>query len=184
MTVVGIDPGSHRCGWSVWSDGSGGMRLLESGVIRPGRGDAAARIAALRQVLRQVLARAALLEPPLTVAVEHARELRGSRVAAVAVLSEIVGAVGALCDEVGAELVRVHPSTWQAEVLRCGPTAVRAARKRGSTTMAQALVGRELDEDEADAVLIGWWAARRANDGGGAEWRRRKGRQHSRSRHA
>lgn len=45
MTLLGVDPGSHRCGWAILANGGATLRLVEHGCFDyPARSEASARL--------------------------------------------------------------------------------------------------------------------------------------------
>ncbi len=67
MRILGIDPGTRRCGYGAVEWSSGRLHYLECGVIEPPRtAPLAARLAELSQELREVISELA----PAVVAVE------------------------------------------------------------------------------------------------------------------
>ncbi len=57
MVILGIDPGSRRCGYGVVARSGGRLSLVESGVIVPGDRPVAERLAVILEALGGVIAR-------------------------------------------------------------------------------------------------------------------------------
>lgn len=55
MRVLGVDPGSSATGWAVVERHGRRHTLKASGVIRPGKGDRAARLARLAAAIREIV---------------------------------------------------------------------------------------------------------------------------------
>ncbi|HET7826441.1 MAG TPA: crossover junction endodeoxyribonuclease RuvC, partial [Anaeromyxobacter sp.] len=58
MIVLGIDPGSRRCGYGVVERTAGRLALLESGVLEPDDAPVPERLARILDGLADVIARA------------------------------------------------------------------------------------------------------------------------------
>jgi crossover junction endodeoxyribonuclease RuvC len=78
VTVLGVDPGSHRTGWGVVALDKGRLRMVAAGVLRA-QGGLPGRLVELRRGLAELL----LLHRPQAIAVEEPFAQRFARSALV-----------------------------------------------------------------------------------------------------
>lgn len=164
MIVLGVDPGSRRCGYgAVLREGSR-FRVVESGVLVPGERPLPERLAAILDGLAAVIARAGCGE----VAVEQV--FAGASAKSALVLGQARGVVLAASARAGLPVFEYAPAQVKLALAGNG-----RAEKAQMIRMAQALLGVKATlSDEADALALAVChlahrTARRlaANDGGG-----------------
>jgi Holliday junction resolvasome RuvABC endonuclease subunit len=149
MIILGFDVGV-KTGWAVLS----GQRIVESGVqeFALSRGESPGlRFLRFRRWLVELLAKAVGPGEEGLIAFERAHH-RGGHATEVQVgmttrLEEIAA-------EQGMETLPVHSAT-----LKKASTGSGRADKRAMMRRAEAIVGRTVLEDEADAILVALWAA-------------------------
>lgn len=141
MTVVlAIDPGA-KCGWARWDE----KTLIASGRLKnPGAHD-------VECVLRETEFVTPPDEYPPTLVIEdqyHAR-MRGKGLTTLMRRRfrwEIVAELRQW------QIEAVHPMTWQSHF------QIKRGDKSAILYMARLVAGkRDIQPDEADAILIGWW---------------------------
>ena len=144
MVVLGIDPGTQRCGYGIVARRGGRLVRLASGVIVPGALPMAERLGHILEALTRVMA----LEEVEAVAVETAFCGRSPRSALA--LGQARGVALAAAARAGLPVHEYAP----AEVTR-GFTGSGRADKAQMVRTARALFGLEARlADEADAVAI------------------------------
>ncbi len=153
MIVLGIDPGSRRCGYGVVERRGGRLVRLASGVLEPGRLATPERLGSLLEGLTSLLARVQVD----AVAVESAFCGRSPRSALA--LGQARGVVLAAASRAGVPIHEYAP----AEVKRAFAGHGRA-EKGQMVRMAHTLFGveaRRSDEADALAIAVCYLAARR-----------------------
>lgn len=146
MRILGVDPGTRRCGYGVIEAVAGRLRYVECGVIEPpARASLELRLAELAETLREVLRELA----PSVVAVEDV--FHGADARAALTLGHARGVVLAAA---GAERLVVHaypPATVKKSVTGHG-----AAEKSQVGGVVKALLGlqRPPRTDAADALAV------------------------------
>lgn len=144
MVVLGIDPGSRRCGYGAVSRRGASLSALASGVIVPGAAPLPDRLARLYQEISAVIARTR----PDAVSVESAFCGVSSRSALV--LGHARGVVLAAAAGAGVPVFEYAPT----EVKRAFTGSGRAEKVQMVRT-ARAIFGIEAElADEADALAI------------------------------
>jgi crossover junction endodeoxyribonuclease RuvC len=144
MKVLGIDPGSRRCGFSVISREGGRLTVLESGVLVPGPRPMAERLALLLVGLGDVIARTA----PDEVSIEQI--FAGISPRSALALGQARGVALAVAARAGLPVFEYQPS----EVKLAFTGSGRAGKEQMMRTAA-ALFGVEARySDEADAVAL------------------------------
>ncbi|MBN2498359.1 MAG: crossover junction endodeoxyribonuclease RuvC [Deltaproteobacteria bacterium] len=164
MRVLGIDPGSTCTGYGVLEEVDAALRLVASGVIRPGRGKLARRLGI---ILQQVDALIASFHPD-AVAVEAA--FHGHNAKSTLVLGQARGAALAAAGRAGVEVLE-YPTRQVKQTV----TGHGAADKRQVRRVLQLLLG-ELPEqlDATDAIAVAlchlrWQAAPGSRAAGGSK---------------
>ena len=77
-------------------------------------------------------------------------------------LIQVISCITGIAQDLGYAIEEVSNQEWTTAVLRCQPYTPGNARKRLSLTFAKQLTGSDnLTEDEADAIHIGGYGARR-----------------------
>jgi crossover junction endodeoxyribonuclease RuvC len=144
MRVLGIDPGSLRCGYGVVSRDGGRLRVVESGVLVPGDRPMAERLALILEGLGDLIARTA----PAEVSVEQI--FAGISPRSALALGQARGVALAAAARAGLPVFEYQPS----EVKLAFTGSGRAGKAQMMQT-ARALLGVEAElSDEADAVAL------------------------------
>jgi crossover junction endodeoxyribonuclease RuvC len=144
MRVLGIDPGSRRCGFGVVSREGGRLTVVESGVLVPGARPMAERLALLLDGLAAVIARTR----PAEVSIEQI--FAGISPRSALALGQARGVAMAVAARAGLPVFEYQPS----EVKLAFTGSGRAGKDQMMRT-ARSLLGVEADlSDEADAVAL------------------------------
>jgi crossover junction endodeoxyribonuclease RuvC len=144
VIVLGIDPGSRRCGYGVVAREGGRLRVLESGVLVPGERPVAERLGLILAGLELVVARAR----PAEVAVEQV--FSGASPRSALVLGQARGVALAVAARAGLPVHEYAPSA-----VKLAFTGSGRAGKDQMLRTAQALLGVAAGlSDEADAIAI------------------------------
>ena len=144
MVVVGVDPGTQRCGYGVVARTGSRLRVVESGVLVPGDHDLPRRLALILTGLEALLAAAGAD----AVAVETV--FAGVSPRSALVLGQARGLVLAAAARAGVAVAEYAPQ--QAKLALTGNGR---AEKAQMVRMAQALFGVEVAlADEADAIAL------------------------------
>ena len=144
VIVLGIDPGSIRCGYGVVARDRGRLSVVESGVLVPGEHPLAERLAVILHGLTAVIARAR----PAEVSIEHV--FAGVSPRSALVLGQARGVALAAAAQAGLSVFEYQPS----EVKLAFTGSGRASKDQMIRT-ARTLLGVEADlADEADALGI------------------------------
>ncbi len=144
MKVLGIDPGSRRCGYGVISREGGRLTVLESGVLVPGPRPMAERLALLLIGLGDVIARTA----PDEVSIEQI--FAGISPRSALALGQARGVALAVAAQAGLPVFEYQPSE-----VKLAFTGSGRAGKDQMVRTAAALFGVEArSSDEADAVAL------------------------------
>jgi crossover junction endodeoxyribonuclease RuvC len=144
VIVLGIDPGSRRCGYGVVLREGGRLRVLESGVIAPAAGAVPGRLAAILDGLGEVISRTR----PGEVSVEHV--FAGVSPRSALVLGQARGVALAVAARAGLPVFEYQPS----EVKLAFTGSGRASKEQMLRT-ARTLLGVDADlADEADAIAL------------------------------
>jgi crossover junction endodeoxyribonuclease RuvC len=144
MIVLGIDPGSRRCGYGVVARDGARLRVLESGVIEPGDLPLAERLSIILGALEEVIARSR----PAEAAVEQVHS--GTSARSALVLGQARGVALAAAARAGLPVHEYQPS----EVKLAFTGSGRAGKDQMLRT-ARRLLGLDASRsDEADAVAV------------------------------
>jgi len=144
VIVLGIDPGSRRCGFGAVAREGGRLRVVASGVIAPGDRPVAERLARILDGLAGVIARAA----PVEVSIEQV--FAGASPRSALVLGQARGVALAAAARAGLPVFEYAP----AEVKLAFTGSGRASKEQMLRT-ARALLGVGADRsDEADALAV------------------------------
>jgi crossover junction endodeoxyribonuclease RuvC len=144
VIVLGIDPGSLRCGYGVVAGERGRLVVVESGVLAPGRLPVADRLARILDGLDRVIARAR----PAEVSLEQV--FAGASARSALVLGQARGVALAAAARAGLTVFEYSP----AEV-KLAFTGNGRAGKDQMVRTAQSLLGVAADaSDEADALAL------------------------------
>lgn len=144
MIVLGIDPGSRRCGYGVVERTRTRLALLESGVLAPGDRPMAERLAHILEGLGDVIARVR----PSEVSVEQV--YAGASPRSALVLGQARGVALAAAARAGLPVFEYAP----AEVKLAFTGSGRASKDQMLRT-ARMLLGAAGDvADEADAIAL------------------------------
>jgi crossover junction endodeoxyribonuclease RuvC len=144
MIVLGIDPGSHHCGFGVVVREGARLRVLESGVIEPGDLPIAERLAVILSGLEAVVAR----NRPAEAAVEQVHSGPSPRSALV--LGQARGVALAAAARAGLTVFEYQPS----EVKLAFTGSGRAGKEQMVRTAKQLLGVEARLSDEADAIAV------------------------------
>jgi len=144
MIVLGIDPGSRRCGYGVVAREGGRLRVVESGVLVPGERPMAERLALILDGLALVIERAR----PDEVAVEQV--FSGASPRSALVLGQARGVALAVSARAGLPVHEYAPSA-----VKLAFTGSGRAGKDQMLRTARALLGVAAElSDEADAIAL------------------------------
>jgi crossover junction endodeoxyribonuclease RuvC len=144
VIVLGIDPGSRRCGYGVVAREGGRLRVVESGVVAPGALPVAERLALILEELGAVIRRAR----PAEVSIEHV--FAGVSPRSALVLGQARGVALAAAAQAG---LPVH--AYQPSEVKLAFTGSGRASKEQMLRTARTLLGVEADlSDEADAIAV------------------------------
>lgn len=177
LLVLGVDP-ANRCGWSAWMHGG----RVGSGVVdstdRQG-GVRGVDVLACFRVFRQLQKDRSPDRPGVLVvesqhpipdkrrkeedAAAEGSDEEKQRAVRMRGLEALMREVEArqtwevFAEQFGWRIVRVHPATWQAACLSRKPGMKRPELKERSKLYARSLGVDPRDDNEADAVCIGYW---------------------------
>ena len=144
MIVLGIDPGSRRCGYGVVEREGGRLRILASGVLAPTAPAVADRLARILDGLAEVIRSTR----PAEVSVEQV--FAGVSPRSALVLGQARGVALAAAARAGLPVFEYQP----AEVKLAFTGSGRASKEQMVRT-ARTLLGLAVDlADEADAVAL------------------------------
>jgi crossover junction endodeoxyribonuclease RuvC len=144
VIVLGIDPGSVRCGYGVVARERGRLRVVESGVLAPGHLPVAERLARILEGLGQVIARTR----PVEVSLEQV--YAGASPRSALVLGQARGVALAASARAGLPVHEYAP----AEV-KLAFTGNGRAGKEQMVRTARSLLGVSAElADEADALAL------------------------------
>ena len=145
MIVLGIDPGSRRCGYGVVARRGARLELLESGVIEPPESPVAARLARILEGLAEVIARAR----PAEVSVEQV--FAGVSARSALVLGQARGVALAAAARAGLPVFEYAPAA-----VKLAFTGSGRASKDQMLRTAHMLLGAAAGglADEADAIAL------------------------------
>jgi crossover junction endodeoxyribonuclease RuvC len=144
MIVLGIDPGSHRCGFGVVAREGSRLVVVESGVIEPGDLPLADRLATILDGLSAVVARTR----PAEAAVEQVHTGPSPRSALI--LGQARGVALAAAAKGGLPVFEYQPSE-----VKLAFTGSGRAGKEQMVRTARQLLGVEAERsDEADALAV------------------------------
>jgi crossover junction endodeoxyribonuclease RuvC len=144
VIVLGIDPGSRRCGYGVVARRGTRLELVESGVLAPGELPVAERLARILDGLGDVIARVG----PAEVSVEQV--FAGASPRSALVLGQARGVALAAAARAGLPVYEYAPS----EVKLAFTGSGRASKDQMLRT-ARMLLGTAAElSDEADAIAI------------------------------
>lgn len=144
VIVLGIDPGSRRCGYGVVERRGSGLALLASGVIEPEEAPVPARLAWILERLGEVIARAR----PAEVSVEAV--FAGVSARSALVLGQARGVALAAAARAGLPVFEYAP----AEVKLAFTGSGRASKEQMLRTARMLLGAVEGLADEADAIAL------------------------------
>jgi crossover junction endodeoxyribonuclease RuvC len=144
VIVLGIDPGSRRCGFGVVARSGGRLRVVESGVLVLGERPIAERLARILDGLSEVIARVA----PAEVSIETV--FAGVSPRAALVLGQARGVALAAAARAGLPVFEYRPSE-----VKLAFTGSGRASKEQMLWSARTLLGVEARlSDEADALAL------------------------------
>ena len=144
MIVLGIDPGSRRCGYGVVARRGARLELVEAGVLAPGALPMPARLAAILDGLGAVIARAG----PVEVSVEQV--FSGASPRSALVLGQARGVALAAAARAGLPVFEYAPSA-----VKLAFTGSGRASKEQMLRSARMLLGSSASlSDEADAIAL------------------------------
>jgi crossover junction endodeoxyribonuclease RuvC len=144
VIVLGIDPGSRRCGYGVVAREAGRLSVLDSGVLVPGALPVAERLARILDGLGEVIARVG----PAEVAVEQIH--CGASPRSALVLGQARGVALAVSARAGLPVFEYQPSE-----VKLAFTGSGRASKEQMVRTARTLLGVQADlDDEADALAL------------------------------
>jgi crossover junction endodeoxyribonuclease RuvC len=144
VIVLGIDPGSRRCGFGAVERAGGRLRVVASGVLAPGDLPLPDRLARILDGLSEVIARSA----PGEVSIEHV--FTGVSPRSALVLGQARGVALAAAARAGLPIFEYQPS----EVKLAFTGSGRASKEQMLRT-ARTLLGIDgRHSDEADAIAL------------------------------
>ncbi|HVO20718.1 MAG TPA: crossover junction endodeoxyribonuclease RuvC [Anaeromyxobacter sp.] len=144
MIVLGIDPGSQRCGYGVVEREGGRLRVVESGVLEPGRLEMPVRLGRILAGLDEVIRRTR----PGEVSVEAV--FSGASARSALVLGQARGVALAVAARAGLPVYEYAPSQ-----VKLAFTGNGRADKDQMLRTARLLLGASPAlSDEADALAL------------------------------
>lgn len=144
MVVVGIDPGTQRCGYGVVTRAGSRLEVVESGVLVPGDRPLAERLGMILDGLEAMFARCGAD----AVAVEAV--FAGASPRSALVLGQARGVVLAAASRAGLPVAEYAPQKAKQALTGSG-----RAEKSQMVRMVRALFGIEVRlADEADAIAL------------------------------
>ncbi len=144
MIVLGIDPGSRRCGYGVVARSGARLELVEAGVLEPGDLPIAARLASILDGLDALILRA----HPAEVSIEQV--FSGASPRSALVLGQARGVALAAAARAGLPVYEYAPS----EVKLAFTGSGRASKDQMVRTARMLLGAAPSRSDEADAIAI------------------------------
>jgi crossover junction endodeoxyribonuclease RuvC len=144
VIVLGIDPGSRRCGFGVVARRGTRVELVEAGVLAPGDLPMAERLAAIQDGLAEVIVRAR----PAEVSVEQV--FSGASARSALILGQARGVALAAAARAGLPVFEYAPS----EVKLAFTGSGRASKDQMLRTARMLLGSAAALSDEADAIAI------------------------------
>jgi crossover junction endodeoxyribonuclease RuvC len=144
VIVLGIDPGSRRCGFGVVARRGARLELVEAGVLVPGERPVAERLARILDGLDEVIARAG----PAEVSVEQV--FAGASPRSALVLGQARGVALAAAARAGLPVYEYAPS----EVKLAFTGSGRASKDQMLRTARMLLGATPALSDEADAIAL------------------------------
>jgi crossover junction endodeoxyribonuclease RuvC len=144
VIVLGIDPGSRRCGFGVVARRGTRLELLDAGVLAPGDLPVPARLAAIQDGLAAVIARVR----PAEVSVEQV--FAGVSARSALVLGQARGVALAAAARAGLPVFEYAP----AEVKLAFTGSGRATKEQMLRTARMLLGSSAALSDEADAIAL------------------------------
>lgn len=143
MRVLGIDPGTIRCGWGVVDFDASRLRYVASGTVDAGRGEIASRLAAVYSQLGRVIVE----HRPDEVGLE--RSFVARNVQSAFRLGEARGVAMAVAAAAGLPVVEYTPMMIKKAVAGYGRAEKGQVQKAVATLLA---FDGEPQSDEADAL--------------------------------
>jgi crossover junction endodeoxyribonuclease RuvC len=144
VIVLGIDPGSQRCGYGVVERSGRCLRVVDSGVLDPGKLDLPARLGRILDGLVEVIGR----NHPVEVAVEAV--FSGASARSALVLGQARGVALAVVARAGLPIYEYAPSE-----VKLAFTGNGRADKVQMLRTARLLLGVAPElSDEADALAL------------------------------
>jgi crossover junction endodeoxyribonuclease RuvC len=144
VIVLGIDPGSRRCGWGAVAREGSRLRVIDSGVLVPGDLPVPERLGVMLDRLLALMGRVGAAE----VAVEQV--FAGASARSALLLGQARGVVLAAAARSGLPVFEYAPAQ-----VKLALTGNGRADKSQMMRMARALFGVEASlSDEADAVAL------------------------------
>lgn len=150
MKILAFDQSTVKTGWAVFEDG----QFVDSGVFDVHKEKDASRRS--RQMYELLLCKTLEVMPNLVVAEEVS--LQNPNVKTIVELSRIQGLVQAASyASLSNPFVTFYtPAQWRKSVgIQTGRGIKRAELKKASTQMVAEKYGKNVSDDEADAILIG-----------------------------
>lgn len=144
MIVLGIDPGSRRCGYGVVERTGKRLALLESGVLEPRGAAVPERLARILDGLAEVIARAR----PAEVSIEQV--FAGASARSALVLGQARGVALAAAARAGLPVFEYAPAEVKAAFTGSG----RASKEQMLRTARMLLGAAAGLADEADAIAL------------------------------
>ncbi len=144
MIVLGIDPGSRRCGYGVVARRGTRLALVESGVLAPGSLPMPERLARIQDGLAEVIARAG----PAEVSVEQV--FAGASPRSALVLGQARGVALAAAARAGLPVYEYAPAAVKLAFTGSG----RASKGQMLRTARMLLGAAATLADEADAIAL------------------------------
>ncbi len=142
--MLGIDPGSRRCGFGVVARRGTRLELVEAGVLAPGDLPVAVRLASIQDGLAAIIARAR----PAEVSVEQV--FSGASARSALVLGQARGVALAAAARAGLPVFEYAP----AEVKLAFTGSGRATKEQMLRTARMLLGSCAALSDEADAIAL------------------------------
>lgn len=150
MFILGIDPGSQRCGWALLRIAPGAVAESHSGVIKAGNGITGERLEVIYTNLVDAFTRWQIDHVAVEGPFVNSKNPRGH-----AVLDYVRGLVHLVAAQHDVPVTEYAPATIKATVGQHG-RAKKDAIQRAVHGLLHIPEDRLISEDEADALAIGW----------------------------
>ena len=147
MTILALDQASRTSGYSVFCDD----QLIDSGTFTFTSDDMAKRLMAIRKKVEELI-NEYCIEKLILEDIQLQNNV-ASNVVTYKALAEVIGVIIELAAEKKLSYELVHSSSWKSELGIKGRT--RPDQKRNAQVYVFETYGRNVSQDESDAICIG-----------------------------